>query len=185
MPIQSVIIVAIAAVLAIVAIERLVRSWLKYRGRRVITCPENQRPAGVTVDARHAATSALFKVPELRLSTCSRWPERAGCGQQCLSQIEASPEDCLVRNILLSWYAGKTCAWCGQAIGPISLAGAKPALLNAERVSVEWSQIPAEQLPETLAASLPICFACHMANRLVREHPELAVNRPREEGISR
>jgi len=185
MPVQGVVVVAIAALLAVIAVERLVRAWLKYRGRRVITCPENERPAGVTVDSRHAAASALFKTPELRLSTCSRWPERAGCGQQCLSQIEAAPEDCLVRNILLHWYAGKACAWCGQAIGPIPLGGAKPALLKGETASVEWSEVPAEQLHETLAASLPICFACHMANRLVREHPELAVNRPRVEGIGR
>jgi hypothetical protein len=36
-----------------------------------------------------------------------------------------------------------------------------------------------------LAAALPVCFACHMANTLVREHPELAVKRPEYRSISK
>ncbi len=173
------VVTAIAVLLAAIAAWRAVRTWLKYRGRRVITCPENQKPAGVLVNARHAAVTALGKAPELRLSACSRWPERAGCGQACLSQIEASPEDCLVRNILLQWYQGKVCISCGQPFNEIQWAAAKPALLRSDKVSVEWSQVPAECLQETLATATPICFACHMANRLVREHPELVVDRDR------
>ena len=75
--------------------------WLRFRGTRVITCPENTRPAGVHVDERHAAASPRRGTPTLRLSACSRWPERQGCGQACLAQIEAWPEGCLARNISL------------------------------------------------------------------------------------
>ena len=39
------------------------------------------------------AASALLGPPELRLTACSRWPEKAGCGQPCLSQIAASPQE--------------------------------------------------------------------------------------------
>jgi len=106
-------------VLLAIVLGRLASAWLKYRGRRVITCPENHRPAGVVVNAGHAAATALGKAPELRLSSCSRWPERAGCGQECLAQVAASPEDCLVRNILTRWYAGKVCASCGRPMGEI------------------------------------------------------------------
>ena len=178
MPIQTVV-VAIAVVLAAAAGWRVAGAWWKYRGRRVITCPENQSPAGVVVDARHAAATALGKSPDLRLASCSRWPERAGCGQECLSQIEASPEGCLVRNILTKWYEGKVCAWCGQPFGEIDWAGRKPALLGADGVSVEWSEVPADRVFETLAAASPVCFACHMANTLIRKHPELAIDRAR------
>jgi hypothetical protein len=177
-PIQT-LVLAIAVVLGAIAGWRVADAWWKYRGRRVITCPENQQPAGVVVDARHAAATALGKAPELRLSSCSRWPERAGCGQECLRQVEASPEGCLVRNILTKWYEGKVCAWCGQPFGEIDWAGRKPALLGADGVSIEWSEVPAEKVHETLAAASPVCFACHMANTLVREHPELAVDRAR------
>jgi hypothetical protein len=166
-----------AGLLAGIILARLAALWWKYRGRRVITCPENQRPAGVTVDARQAALSGLGSRPELRLSDCSRWPERAGCGQACLRQIEAAPADCLVRNILLKWYEGKSCRSCGRLIGPIVVGGAQPAVLTADKVSVEWSDIPAERLQEVLSAAEPVCFACHLASKMMREHPELVIDR--------
>src|SRR5689334_22081939 len=169
--------VLLALALATLLIVRASGNWLRYRGRRVITCPENRTPAGVTVNARHAAATSLGKAPELRLSSCSRWPERTGCGQECLTQVAASPEDCLVRNILAKWYEGKACASCGRPIGEIDWSGSKPALLGVGKVSMAWKQVPAEKLHEVLAASLPLCFACHMANTLVREHPEQVVDR--------
>ncbi|HLK63105.1 MAG TPA: hypothetical protein VKU19_06675 [Bryobacteraceae bacterium] len=176
MPVEP-IIISMALLVAAVVVWRLARVWRQYRGQRLVTCPENLRPAGVVVDAKHAAASALSGLPVLRLSSCSRWPERAGCGQECLAKIAESPEDCLVRNILSNWYQGKICSSCGRPIGEIEWAGQKPALLGADQVSVEWKQIPADKLPEVLAAALPLCFACHMANTLVREHPELVVDR--------
>jgi hypothetical protein len=176
-------VVAVAVVvLAAVAAGRMVRSWWKFRGLRVVNCPENQQPVGVVVSAGRAAATALAGAPQLRLTSCTRWPELAGCGQQCLGQIEAAPADCLVRNILVGWYAGKQCAACGRPFGEISLAGMKPAVFCADKQSVEWSEIPADRLRETLAAAVPICFACHMGNTMVREHPELVVDRSRFEG---
>ena len=183
MPVQTALIAAVALVLAAIAGWRVAGAWVKFRGRRVVTCPETHKPAGVVVDAAHAAATAFSKSPQLRLSACSRWPERADCGQGCLAQVEASPEDCLVRNILIEWYRGKACASCGRPFGEIEFAGAKPALLRADGVSVEWSRVPAEELQETLAASSPVCFACHTANRLVHEHPELALDRGRPPAV--
>jgi hypothetical protein len=113
------------------------------------------------------------------LADCSHWPEHAGCGQQCLQQIEKSPQNCLVRNILLQWYQGKNCAWCGTPIGDIHLAERKPALMTPDRVSLEWADIPAERLQQTLAIALPLCFGCHIVNTMVRKHPELVIDRAR------
>ena len=166
-------VVAIAAVICSIAAWRLFGAWWKYKGRRVVSCPENQRPAGVTVDSRHAIATALGRSPELRLESCSRWPEKGACGQECLSQIEASPEGCLVRSILVSWYAGKSCHLCRVAIGEIPLAGAKPAVLLADGTSVAWSEIPAEELQETLLVASPVCFACHTAREMLQEHAAL------------
>ena len=171
--------VSILALAAILVLLRLGSAWIKYRGKRVIQCPENQRPAGVVVDAAHAAWTGFGKAPELRLSQCSRWPEKAGCGQECLRQIEASPEDCLVRNIIAKWYRGKSCAACGQEIGEIDWAGSQPCLLTNSGITLEWKQVPADTLGETLSSAQAICFACHTARALVREHPELATDRHR------
>jgi len=170
---------AVALALAGFAIWRMGGVWLKFRGKRAITCPENYLPTGVTIDARHAAATALGGHPELRLSQCSRWPEKGDCGQDCLFQIERSPEDCLVRNILVRWYAGKNCAHCGVPIGEIHVGDRKPALLTADRCSMEWNQVPAEQLQQTLATARPLCFPCHIATTMIREHPELVINRSR------
>jgi hypothetical protein len=175
--VQAALVVAIAAVFLAIVLGRLALAWRRYRGQRVIACPETLQPAGVLVDAGHAAVTALGGAPELRLSSCSRWPERAGCGQACLGQIAAAPEDCLVRNILVKWYEGKTCASCGRAVGQDEWLAAQPALMGADGVSFEWSRIPADKLQETLAAAKPVCFACHTAGTLVREHPELISDR--------
>ncbi|HEY1340901.1 MAG TPA: hypothetical protein VGF59_25485 [Bryobacteraceae bacterium] len=174
MPIGTLLVLGLAAGAVGVALGRMVFATLRYRGERLITCPENCRPAGVRVDARHAAATALGN-PELRLSHCSRWPERAGCGQECLSQIATAPADCLVRNIAERWYRGKICASCGRPIGEIQWNVSQPALLRAGGQSLEWSRVPADQLYDVLAASAPLCFACHTANAFVRERPELAI----------
>jgi hypothetical protein len=55
--------------------------------------------------------------------------------------------------------------------------GRKPALLLTDKGSVEWSQVPAKQLPQTLAVAQPLCFSCHIANTMVRRHPELVIER--------
>lgn len=164
---------AVAAVAALAA-WRWVGPWWKFRGDRAVRCPENHRPAGVRVDAWHAAGG-------LRLSDCSRWPEKAGCGQECLAEVAASPEDCLVRTIAARWYHGKHCAVCGIEIGAVEWGPSEPALILTDKSTVQWKQVSADRLNETLETALPVCFACHMANTLVREHPELAIerNRPR------
>ena len=80
----------------------VVGTFIRYRGKRVITCPETRKPAAIQVDAGHAALTAAVSHPDLRLKSCSRWPEREDCGQECLLQVELSPEDCLVRTYLLT-----------------------------------------------------------------------------------
>lgn len=171
------VVVGVVVALLVVFLGRVVSQWIAFGRQRLIECPENRRPAGVQVDAWHAAWSGVARTPDLRLSSCTRWPERAGCGQQCLGQIEAAPQDCEVRRILAAWYEGKNCASCGQPIGNTLWTVQKPALLT-DQTTVEWSQIPIDRLPEVLERSAPICFGCHMARTLVKEHPELAVERP-------
>jgi hypothetical protein len=158
-------------------VVRLASLWWKNSGRRVVTCPENKRPAGVSLNAGRAAFTGMSFRQDLRLAECSRWPERAGCGQECLRQIESAPDGCLVRNILVKWCEGKTCQSCGRPIGPVVPGAAQPAVISADRVSVEWSDIPAEQLLDTLSAGQPVCFACHTASKMMREHPELVTDR--------
>jgi len=160
-------------------------AWWRYGGKRAIICPETHAAAGVVVDARHAAATSILGAPELRLASCSRWPEKRDCGQECLGQIAASPEDCLVRNIVSHWYEGRACAFCGRPFGSIDWTAAGPAVLDAGGAEVEWSQVPAEKLTETLAAAQPVCAACHLANRMVKEHAGLVADRSAASVVSK
>ena len=111
-------VIALVVVAAVYAVLRKpVAEYVRMRGARVITCPENEQPAAVTLDARLAALTFAGGHERLRLDTCSRWPEKAGCGQECLTQIEAQPMDCLVKTQVSRWYADKACAICGKALG--------------------------------------------------------------------
>jgi hypothetical protein len=174
----SVIVTVVAVLLVAAAIWRIARAALKFHGRAVVTCPETHQPAGVEMDSRHAAATALGGSPDLRLSACSRWPERAGCGQECLAEIHARPEDCLVRNILVQWYAGKSCVSCGHAIDQIDWVSAKPGLIAGDAAK-GWNEVPAERLKETLESAAPLCFACYTAARLMQDRPDLILDRGR------
>jgi hypothetical protein len=158
---------------------RGLRTYFKLRGKRLVTCPETQESAAVELDAARLARGATFGAPLLRLSECSRWPERQGCGQECLRQIEAAPQGCLVRRIVADWYAGKTCVICGK---PVDVAeqwvGHVPALLNPEKKTIYWDKIAPERLPEVFQTHSPVCWSCHIAETFRRVHPELVVDRP-------
>jgi hypothetical protein len=150
----------------------------KARGKRLVTCPETLRPTAVEVDAPHAAMSAALGHPDLRLSSCSRWPERQGCGQDCLRQIEEAPGGCLVRNLLARWYEGKRCAFCTHRFGPIQAWGHQLGLVSPGGRTMEWGEVRVEDLPEVLRTHRPVCWNCHVAESFRREHPELVIDAP-------
>jgi hypothetical protein len=153
-------------------------AYVTFRGKRLVTCPETRRPAAVEVNVFPAALSAgIFGEAKLRLKSCSRWPEREGCGQECLLQVELAPEDCLIRTILDRWYRGRKCAYCGRPFGVVHWFDHKPALVTPEGVTVEWNQFSPERLSEILATHKPVCWDCHIAESFRREFPDLVTDR--------
>ncbi len=143
--------------------------WWKFRGPRVITCPENREPAAVEVRGPD--------VEHLDIRQCSRWPDRQGCGQECLRQIQAAPEDCLLRNLFTKWYRGQRCAYCGKVLHPVDCSEHKPALLGPGGRSFEWDEVRPDALARLMATHRPVCWNCHIAMSFRREHPELVVDR--------
>jgi hypothetical protein len=55
--------------------------------KKSVTCPETGQDATVGVDARRGALAVALGFPRLRISSCSRWPERELCDQACQSQV--------------------------------------------------------------------------------------------------
>lgn len=153
-----------------------------YQGKMVVTCPETHRPAAVKVATWRAFLAGLVGQRRVRLCACSRWPEREGCAQDCLCQIESNPEAHKAWSIAANWFEGKQCIYCGTAIGPVNHLDRTPALLNAERKTRQWDQIPTEQLPEALWASQPVCWNCHIAETFKREFPDRVTCRPWQRG---
>ena len=172
------ILVVVAAVFVVIRLRRALRTYLKFRGKRLVSCPETHQPAAVCVAAGKAVLEATVGTRQLRLSECSRWPGRQDCPQGCLAQIEEAPKACLVWTIISRWYQGRTCVYCHKPFGEIHWHDHPPALVDYERKTVQWDEIPAEKLQEALGTHLPVCWSCHIAETFRREHPELVVDRP-------
>jgi hypothetical protein len=175
---------AVAIIVLAIALVALFLAWtagrayVRYRGARLVECPENEQVAAVQVDAVRAAAGAPFGKAGLQLSACTRWPERRGCGEECLRQIEAAPEGCLVRTIVADWYKGKACVVCGTPLDGINWYERRPALMGPDGRTAQWPEVPPDRLPEVLATHKPLCWNCHVAESFRRQHPELVVDNP-------
>lgn len=172
----------LAAAVIAAAIAFAVSRFMNARAPRLISCPENHDPAVVRLDAMKATIGALSDHTKLRLSDCSRWPERQDCDQACLKQVAERPQDCLLQNILSKWYVGQNCSFCGKTFREVHWVDQKPALLNSDGKLVEWDDVPAETIPNVLSTHVPVCWTCAGVESFRRIHPELVVDRPWKAG---
>ena len=154
------------------------RAYFRYRGTRAVTCPHTELPAAVRVDVRRAAGSAVIGELDVRLSSCSRWPEGEGCGQRCLLQIEAAPPECVLRTTLVDWYRKANCAICGREIGEVHWVEYKPALLTPQRKTIEWDEVTPENLDEVLKTHQRVCWRCHVVNAWRDRFPGFCADEP-------
>jgi hypothetical protein len=154
-------------------------AWLRVRGTRVVTCPETRKPAAVTVDAGHAAVTAVLDEAELQLASCSRWPERGGCDQACVAQIVAGSGETRTRTIAARFFEGARCAICHQEIDAIHKAALQPGLLDPKAGDAKtWDDIAPERLPDAFQTRLPICANCTLAESFRQRFPDQVVERP-------
>jgi hypothetical protein len=160
------------------SIRRASRAYMTFHGQRIVSCPETHKPAAVRVAAGKAAFNAAIGKPTLGLCDCSRWPERSDCPQDCLAQIKEAPGACLVWNIMNRWYHGQECAFCHKGFTEIHWHDHPPALVDAERHSVLWNEVPAERLQETMRTHVPVCWNCYVAETFRQKFPNLVVDRP-------
>lgn len=170
--------VVLIAALVAVAVGRYVYVFLRSRGARMVACPETRELAAVKVNALRAALSALRGRTQIRLNECSRWPQRADCGQECLDAIHAADDGCLIRSMLVRWYEGKTCALCGSEVDAVHWYTHEPAFLDLEGRTLAWKDVPVLELPKVLDTHRPVCWNCHVIESVIREHPERVVFRP-------
>lgn len=170
--------ILVLAGLAVLASAIALRTWWSMRGTRLVTCPENQETVAVELQAARAAVTGVGRHPTLRLRDCTRWPEKEGCGQDCLREIEAAPMECLVRRILETWYADKSCALCGKDLRHLDWKERAPALMSGDGITLGWEELVPEKIPETLRTHAAVCFDCHISSTFRRRYRHLVVDRP-------
>jgi hypothetical protein len=86
-----VVLAAIATLaLVYVIVPVVLHDYRRMRGVIRVVCPETGSSEEVELHAAHAALSGFIGEPRLRLTQCSRWPDRQGCGQACLKQIHVA-----------------------------------------------------------------------------------------------
>ncbi len=160
MPVHTAGLLAAVAVLC-PASARAIFLLYRYGGGREVRCPESSRRASVRPRFWRVLWTGMAGQPKLSLASCSEWPERQSCGQQCLGQVDLACRGRLLRAMVSRWYAGRKCFYCDTPFA--SGSGPEQAVLVAGR-TVEVSAIPAGRLPILLAKAKPVCFACHAAH---------------------
>lgn len=184
----SVLIVAATALVlaALFVLGRyLAHAYSRYRDSRIISCPETGESAIVEVDAVHAALTSLLGQPDIRLQNCWRWPLREDCGQECLTQLDVAPPECLVSGVLRRWYNSRLCVYCGKPFEQIQWTDHRPALRSTDGTLVEWSEVPLADIQTVMSTYAPVCWDCYLAQSFRRDHPEKVVYRPWREGVHR
>jgi hypothetical protein len=74
---------ALIALLLVLA-PVVVGAYARFRGARHFRCPLAGVAVDVQLDAGHAALTAAYGRPALRISGCTLWPRRSWCAQACL-----------------------------------------------------------------------------------------------------
>ena len=159
--------IALLAALVGVVLFRIIPvvcTYFQYRGKRIVTCPETLEPEAVDLAAGKAAISAFSGGLELRIEQCSRWPERRDCGQECLDQIRADPDNYLVWNIVSHWYEGQSCALCHKHFGRLHHLD-PPALMRPDQKTIEWNSSRPSNFPRPSPATSPSAGAATSPRR--------------------
>jgi hypothetical protein len=136
--------------------------------QRVLTCPETRKPAAVKLDIGHRLRTLFGGREQLQLKSCSRWPERQGCSQECLLQVDSSPA--ILDGVLRAWYAGKTCALCHRALQEQDWTLGRFSAVDASGRFLCGSELPLRKLPTALESYQPVCWPCHLGQR-ARNYP--------------
>ena len=173
--------IALLVVAAAYLVHRVLvggHEFRKFFGKMLVTCPENHQTVAVKVASGRAALSAMVGKEHVELNQCTRWPEKEDCDQACVRDLKAAPEIHSVWGIAAKWYHRKNCAYCHRPIAELSHLDHPPALIDFEGKMIEWDELPAEKLPEELAAARAVCWNCSVIEGFRQVHPELVTERP-------
>jgi hypothetical protein len=158
-----------AIVLLALPIGVSLQSYRRNRGRKSVVCPENREPVAVEMDNQYAFQTALRGQEHQRLKSCSRWPAKGDCGQECLAQIDPTPEN--LERLLSKWYEGKTCEICNRQLSRADWRRGRLAFLNENQKLFELRHMQLAEIPSALDNLTPLCWTCHQEERARQAEP--------------
>ena len=123
----------------------------------------------VELDNKFAFKTALRGEEHEGLQSCSRWPEKGDCCQECLAQINPSPEN--LERLLQKRYQGQNCAICDRPLTAADWRRRHLALLNEKHKLFELRHIYLEEIPSALDRMAPLCWNCHQQERARQAEP--------------
>ncbi len=167
-------------VLAVLVVYMVIaaRTWAHVHGPRVVICPETQKPVAVKVDVGHAITSAVWEKPDLRLTSCTRWPERQDCEQPCVHQIETTPSETSPKTIAAHFFANERCSICTRPIEPPHTMTLQPGFMDPTTHKVQsWQEVAPQDLAEAIATRRPLCANCTIAESFRQRYPDRVTDR--------
>jgi len=139
------------------------QTYHTYREGRTVNCPETHAPVSVRFNALRAAWSGLSGPQKLRLTDCTRWPERADCGQECIPDAVLAKPASFVDHV--PWRTRRVVHL------PVLLAGAAAWVLGVAwhseylfrprwMMALGWSDPQTRALARTMAPHLLSVGAC-------------------------
>jgi len=158
-----------AAILIGLPLVSTISTYYKNRGKRSVTCPDDQKKAEIEVDNRFALQTAMHGREHMRVQTCSHWPENVDCGQECMVQVEPTPEN--IELLFLRWFDGKACGSCGRLLAPPDWRMGRMAFLDDNFKLVELRQIDLEDLGSVPEPKRPLCWKCHQEEKQRQAQP--------------
>ena len=126
-----------------------VRRKLELRQKAsVVVCPTAKLPAEIKLHEN------------LRMESCSRWPEFEDCAQTCTSQIQFSPESL---EDFVAIYGGRKCAGCDAVVTAADWYNNRLGALRSTGETQSANKVPvtASIAPEDKRS--PLCSVCYSA----------------------
>lgn len=158
-----------AAVLVGLPLASTLQTYFKNRGRRPVVCPDDDQRAQVEVDNKFALQAAMQGKEQMRVKSCTHWPENGQCGQECLVQVQATSEN--IDRLLTRWLDGKSCNVCGRLLTPADWRFGRMGFFNEQFKLVELRQIDLEEIGSVPDPTRPLCWSCHQQEKQRQAQP--------------
>ena len=158
-----IVVAVLAGFLLGLVLQRAACAFLRFRGTRVVRCPEDRQLTAVELSSWQAVLSGLSGRALPHVRNCSRWPARAGCDQGCVKEIRTAPAATLVETIVANWCHYNACYYCGARLAHLRIGPHQPHLINRDLRIFEWRDIPPQEIPQTLRHCEPVCENCVVA----------------------